>query len=107
MVQANSGMYRVQDSYLEACQKFQRQDSKASSEWESFDMALWQKAPGKSQDLPGEAGTPGSEGPGGGANISKAALAALVGQDVFVEESTDMDNESEWSIDIPWNFSLE
>ena len=24
MIQANSGMYRVQDSYLEACQQFQK-----------------------------------------------------------------------------------
>ena len=36
MVQANSGMYRVNDSYLEACQQLQKQDSKAS-EWESFE----------------------------------------------------------------------
>ncbi len=28
MVQANSGMYRVQDSYLEACQRMQKQDSR-------------------------------------------------------------------------------
>ena len=40
MVQANSGMYRVQDSYLEACQKLQKQDSRMSSEWESFDYAF-------------------------------------------------------------------
>lgn len=40
MVQANSGMYRVQDSYLEACQRLQKQDSKLSSEWESFDFAF-------------------------------------------------------------------
>ena len=41
MVQANSGMYRVHDTYFEACkQKLQKQDSKVSSEWESLDMAL-------------------------------------------------------------------
>ena len=40
MVQANSGMYRVQDSYLEACQqRMQKQDSRVS-EWESFDYAF-------------------------------------------------------------------
>ena len=38
-VQANSGMYRVQDSYLEACQRLQRQESRVS-EWESFDFAF-------------------------------------------------------------------
>jgi len=38
MFQANSGMYRVQDSYLEACQqKIQKQDSRFS---ESFDYGL-------------------------------------------------------------------
>ncbi|QQP31400.1 Putative LOC100880942, partial [Caligus rogercresseyi] len=36
MVQANSGKYRIQESYFEACQKFQRQESHGS-EWESFD----------------------------------------------------------------------
>jgi hypothetical protein len=37
MFQANSGMYRVQDSYLAACQqRLQQQDSRVS-EWESFD----------------------------------------------------------------------
>ncbi|XP_043201760.1 uncharacterized protein LOC122370333 [Amphibalanus amphitrite] len=41
MFQANSGMYRIQDSYLEACQqKMSRQDSKFSSEWGSFDNGL-------------------------------------------------------------------
>ena len=40
MFQANSGMYRIHDSYLEACQeKIQKQDSKFS-EWESFDYTL-------------------------------------------------------------------
>ena len=40
MVQANSGMYRVHDSYLEEMQRLQKQDSKNTpSEWESFDYA--------------------------------------------------------------------
>ena len=40
MFQANSGMYRIQDSYLEACQeRIQKQDSKFS-EWESFDCTF-------------------------------------------------------------------
>ncbi|MPC35295.1 hypothetical protein E2C01_028715 [Portunus trituberculatus] len=40
MFQANSGMYRINDSYLEACQqRLQKQDSKFS-EWESFDYGL-------------------------------------------------------------------
>lgn len=40
MYQANSGMYRIQDSYLEACQqRLQKQDSRFS-EWESFDYGL-------------------------------------------------------------------
>ena len=40
MFQANSGMYRIQDSYLEACQKgIQKQNSKFS-EWESFDYTM-------------------------------------------------------------------
>ncbi|XP_071749339.1 uncharacterized protein rsh isoform X3 [Lepeophtheirus salmonis] len=38
MVQANSGKYRIQDSYFEACQKFQKQDSH-TSEWESMDYS--------------------------------------------------------------------
>ena len=38
MFQANSGMYRIQDSYLEACQqRLQKQDSRFS---ESFDYGL-------------------------------------------------------------------
>ena len=37
MFQANSGMYRIQDSYLEACQqRLQKQES----EWDSFDYGL-------------------------------------------------------------------
>jgi guanylate kinase len=32
-------MYRGQESYLEACQRLQKQDSKFS-EWESFDYAF-------------------------------------------------------------------
>ncbi|XP_046666508.1 uncharacterized protein LOC124358259 [Homalodisca vitripennis] len=40
MFQANSGMYRIQDSYLEACQqRLQKQDSRFS-EWESFDYGI-------------------------------------------------------------------
>ncbi|KZS14586.1 Rap1 GTPase-activating protein [Daphnia magna] len=40
MFQANSGMYRIQDSYLEACQqRLQKQDSRFS-EWDSFDYGL-------------------------------------------------------------------
>ncbi|MCL4136096.1 UNVERIFIED_CONTAM: hypothetical protein GTU68_001309 [Idotea baltica] len=40
MFQANSGMYRINDSDLEACQqRLQKQDSKFS-EWESFDCGL-------------------------------------------------------------------
>lgn len=40
MYQANSGMYRIQDSYIEACQqKLQKQDSRYS-EWESFDCGI-------------------------------------------------------------------
>lgn len=38
MVQANSGMYRVQDSYLDACKRFQRQESSATPEWAQYDM---------------------------------------------------------------------
>jgi len=38
MFQANSGMYRIQDSYIEACQqRIQKQDSRFS---ESFDYGL-------------------------------------------------------------------
>ncbi|XP_075233852.1 rap GTPase activating protein radish [Lycorma delicatula] len=40
MFQANSGMYRIQDSYLEACQqRLQKQDSRFS-EFESFDYGI-------------------------------------------------------------------
>nr|XP_018897162.1 PREDICTED: uncharacterized protein LOC109030581 [Bemisia tabaci] len=40
MFQANSGMYRIQDDYLEVCQRrLQKQDSKFS-EWESFDYGI-------------------------------------------------------------------
>ena len=40
MFQANSGMYRINDSYLEACQqRLTKQDSKIS-DWESFDYGL-------------------------------------------------------------------
>uniref|UniRef100_A0A8D8EV68 Rap1 GTPase-activating protein 1 n=1 Tax=Culex pipiens TaxID=7175 RepID=A0A8D8EV68_CULPI len=41
MYQANSGMYRIQDSYLEACQqRLQKQDSRYSEWGESFDCGL-------------------------------------------------------------------
>jgi RAP1 GTPase activating protein 1 len=44
MYQANSGMYRIQDSYLEACQeRLQKQDSRYSEfgdTGESFDCGL-------------------------------------------------------------------
>ncbi|XP_054262334.1 uncharacterized protein LOC128986173 [Macrosteles quadrilineatus] len=40
MFQANSGMYRIQEGYLEACQqRLQKQDSRFS-EWESFDYGI-------------------------------------------------------------------
>ncbi|KAJ2951638.1 hypothetical protein O0L34_g13796 [Tuta absoluta] len=40
MFQANSGMYRIQDSYIEACQqRLQKQDSRFS-EFESFDYGI-------------------------------------------------------------------
>ena len=46
LVQANSGMYREHEMYFEACkEKLQKQDSRFSSEWESFDMALFPKDP--------------------------------------------------------------
>ncbi|XP_066245501.1 uncharacterized protein rsh isoform X1 [Euwallacea similis] len=39
MFQANSGMYRIQDSYIKECtQRLQKQDSRFS-EWESFDYS--------------------------------------------------------------------
>jgi len=41
MVQANSGMYRVQESYLEACQERLQKQGSQSGEWgESFDYAF-------------------------------------------------------------------
>lgn len=41
MYQANSGMYRIQDSYIEACQqRIQKQDSRYSEWGESFDCGL-------------------------------------------------------------------
>jgi RAP1 GTPase activating protein 1 len=41
LFQANSGMYRIQDSYLEACQeRLQKQDSRYSEWGESFDCGL-------------------------------------------------------------------
>ena len=39
MVQANSGIYRVEDSYLDACKRFQRQESSGSKgEWTTYEM---------------------------------------------------------------------
>lgn len=41
MYQANSGMYRIQDSYIEACQqRIEKQDSRYSEWGESFDCGL-------------------------------------------------------------------
>ncbi|XP_031635278.1 uncharacterized protein LOC116348425 isoform X2 [Contarinia nasturtii] len=41
MYQANSGMYRIQDDYIEACQqRIQKQDSRYSEWGESFDCGL-------------------------------------------------------------------
>lgn len=41
MFQANSGMYRIQDSYIEACQeRIEKQDSRYSEWGESFDCGL-------------------------------------------------------------------
>ena len=86
MVQADSGMYRVQDHYFEACrQGLQKQDSKlsGSSDWaDSLDATLW---PRLSQDDIVNDTNPGAE---------------MVSEDCFVEE-TSFDNESEWSLDIP------
>lgn len=80
MVQADSGMYRVQDHYFEACrQGLQKQDSRVSSDWDSLDATLW---PRLSQE---EVNNPGAE---------------MVSEDCFVEEPS-FDNESEWSLDIP------
>lgn len=40
MFQANSGMYRIQDSYIIECQqRLQKQESRVS-EWESFDYGI-------------------------------------------------------------------
>ena len=41
MVQANSGIYRVEDSYLDACKRFQRQESSDSKgAWTTYEMEL-------------------------------------------------------------------
>ena len=40
MVQANSGIYRVEDSYLDACKRFQRQESCGKGEWKTCDMEM-------------------------------------------------------------------
>ena len=39
MVQANSGIYRVEDSYLDACKRFQRQESQ-KGEWTKYKMEI-------------------------------------------------------------------
>ena len=119
MVQANSGMYRVHDTYFEACkQKLQKQDSKvSSSEWGSIEAALWQS---ESQDsdpsLVGAVGGPphgmiphglmASHGATAkmnpGEDDPRILVSDLTSEDVFLEEgSIDIDCESEWSIDIP------
>ena len=41
MFQANSGMYRIQESYIEACHEGIRKQDTQLSEWESFDYTLW------------------------------------------------------------------
>ena len=43
MIQANSGTYRVQESYLDACKRFQQQQESTSTEWTSTetDFDLW------------------------------------------------------------------
>ena len=40
MFQANSGMYRIQESYIEACHEGIRKQDTQFSEWESFDCTL-------------------------------------------------------------------
>ena len=40
MFQANSGMYRIQESYIEACHEGIRKQDTQFSEWESFDYTL-------------------------------------------------------------------
>ena len=42
MIQANSGIYRVEDSYLDACKRFQRQEScqESRADWKTYDMDM-------------------------------------------------------------------
>ena len=107
MVQANSGMYRVHDTYFEECkQKLERQDSKVSSEWDSFDMALCQKLSQDGDVMAPPTGSAGNLHPGSAGLIDPGTQAPIVGHDIFVEEtasiaSKHIDEESEWSIDIP------
>ena len=113
MVQANSGMYRAHDNYFEECKaKLQKQDSRVSSDmWDSFDTNLWQKL-GQEGDTPaGSAGNlhpgnAGSHASGFQPSTSEYQDRPIVGSDIFVEEtlsitSKDIDEESEWSLDIP------
>ena len=82
MVQADSGMYRVQDHYFEACrQGLQQQNSRVSSDWDSLDATL---CPRLGQDE----------------QVNNSAGAEMVSEDCFVEEPS-FDNESEWSLNIP------
>ena len=82
MVQADSGMYRVQDHYFEACrQGLQQQNSRVSSDWDSLDATLL----GPNQDQE---------------EVNNSTGAEMVSEDCFVEEPS-FDNESEWSLDIP------
>ena len=101
MVQANSGMYRVHDTYFEACkQKLQKQDSKVSSEWESLDMALWPKESQGSSGNGNESAENPDDDQDNAEEIGKK-MAEIVSQDIFIEEgSIDLDDESEWSLDI-------
>ena len=80
--------------------KLQKQDSKViSSEWESLDMALWPK---ESQGSSGN-GNDASENPDDDQDNEEIGkkMAEIVSQDIFIEEgSIDLDDESEWSLDI-------
>ncbi|KAF6212504.1 hypothetical protein GE061_013027 [Apolygus lucorum] len=40
LFQANTGMYKIQDSYLEACQKSLTKQDSRFSEWDSFDYGI-------------------------------------------------------------------
>ena len=108
MIQANSGMYRVNESYLEACQKFQSSDSKVANEWESFDMALWPRGAGTSAagSNPLEAYNCLKKSASKSENFdqqddAKTTVYGLPAGDImFEEDSLQLDNESEWSLDI-------